>query len=100
VPTPPINDSVNFDTTSAVLSWTDPPGLYSVYRGTRTNGVPWSYNQVCFDSHTASSSTTDASTPPVGDLFYYLVTRHDACGESSPGMDSAGNPNPNPLPCP
>jgi hypothetical protein len=33
-------------------------------------------------------------------MFFYLVTRHGACGESIPGMDSNGNPNPNPLPCP
>ncbi|HYV20572.1 MAG TPA: protease pro-enzyme activation domain-containing protein [Verrucomicrobiae bacterium] len=100
VPTPPVNDSVNWDATSTVLSWTDPPGVYSVYRGTRIDGVAWMYNHVCFDSHTAASSTTDASDPGVGTMFYYLVTRHGACGESIPGLDSDGNPNPNPLPCP
>jgi hypothetical protein len=100
VPTPPIDDSVAFDTTSTKLNWTDAPGPYSVYRGSQTSGVPWSYNHACFDSHTAASSTTDASTPAVGEMYYYLVTRHDACGESIPGKDSTGAPNPNPLPCP
>ena len=95
-----INDSVVFDLTGTVLSWTDPPGLYSVYRGSRTDGTPWSYDHVCFDSHTASTSTTDLDNPPEGSTFYYLVTRLGACGESIPGTDSAGNPNPNALPCP
>jgi hypothetical protein len=98
--TPAINDSVVFDPTGTVLSWTDPPGLYSVYRGSRADGTPWSYNHACFDSHTASTSTTDPDNPPEGSIFYYLVTRIGACGESIPGTDSAGNPDPNALPCP
>jgi hypothetical protein len=89
-----------FDGTGTILSWTDPPGLYSVYRGTKADGDPWAYNQTCFDSHTASTSTTDLDTPPVDSIFYYLVTRVTACGESIPGTDSSGSPNPNALPCP
>src|SRR4029077_20888610 len=30
---------------ATTISWSDPPGDYSVYRGTRTEGSPWSYNQ-------------------------------------------------------
>jgi hypothetical protein len=99
VPTPPVGDSVNWDTTSTKISWSD-VGIFSVYRGSLAALTPWSYNQACYDSHTPASSSLDASTPPLGEMFFYLVTRHGACGESIPGMDSNGNPNPNPLPCP
>jgi hypothetical protein len=82
------------------ISWTDAPGPYSVYRGTRSGGAPWAYNQACHDSHIAASSATDSENPSSGTMFFYLVTRLDACGESIPGQNSGGQPNPNPSPCP
>jgi kumamolisin len=97
---PPVNDSVGYDITATKLFWSDGSGPFSVYRGKRFDGVAFAYNQSCFDSHTSSSTSIDANTPAVGELFYYLVTRYDACGESIPGSDSAGNPIPNALPCP
>jgi len=33
-------------------------------------------------------------------MYFYLVTRVDACGESIAGQDSGGEPDPNPSPCP
>ncbi|HKQ97999.1 MAG TPA: protease pro-enzyme activation domain-containing protein [Candidatus Polarisedimenticolia bacterium] len=98
--TAPVNDSLGFDAGGTLLSWSDPPGLYSVYRGTRDNGTPFSYNHTCLDAQTSASSTTDADTPPLGAVFYYLVTRVGVCGESIPGTDSSGAPNPNTAPCP
>jgi hypothetical protein len=95
-----VNDSVRLDAAGTTVSWTDPPGLYSVYRGTRSNGILWAYNQTCFDPHTGVSSTTDAANPPVDTTFFYLVTRDDACGESILGRDSDGLPRPNLAPCP
>jgi hypothetical protein len=82
------------------ISWTGLPGPYSVYRGTKSGGSPWAYNQTCHDSHIAASSATDSQNPPIGTMFFYLVTRVDGCGESIPGQDSGGHPNPNPSPCP
>jgi hypothetical protein len=82
------------------ISWTDTPGPYSVYRGTRSGGSAWAYNQTCHDSHIAASSAADSIDPSTGTMFFYLVTRVDACGESIPGRDSGGQPNPNPSPCP
>jgi hypothetical protein len=82
------------------ISWTDPPGPYGVYRGTRSGGSPWAYNQTCHDSHIAASSATDSEYPSIDTMFFYLVTRVDACGESIPGQGSSGQPNPNPSPCP
>jgi hypothetical protein len=100
VPPPAVNDTLAFDAAGTTLSWNDPPGNWNVYRGSGTVGTPWAFNQVCFDPHKATSSSTDASSPPLNTFFFYLVTRVNACGESSPGTDSAGNPRPNPAPCP
>ena len=87
------------DESGTTISWTDPPGPYSVYRGTMSGGSPWAYNQTCRDSHIAASSATDSDSPPIGTMFFYLVTRVGVCGESIPGQDSGGQPNPNPSPC-
>jgi len=84
----------------AMISWTDVPGPYSVYRGTRSGGSTWAYNQTCHDAHIIASSATDSEHPSMGTMFFYLVTRVGACGESIPGQDSGGHPNPNPSPCP
>ncbi|MGH9866875.1 MAG: FG-GAP-like repeat-containing protein [Candidatus Polarisedimenticolia bacterium] len=99
---PAVNGSVSLlgDGSGTTISWTDPPGPYSVYRGTMSGGSPWAYNQTCHDSHIPASSATDSENPPIGTMFFYLVTRVDACGESIPGQDSGGQPNPNPSPCP
>jgi hypothetical protein len=101
-PVPPVNGSVSLagDGSGTTIRWTDPPGPYNVYRGTRSGGSPWAYNQTCHDSHIATSSVQDSENPPIGTMFFYLVTRVDACGESIPGQDSGGHPNPNPSPCP
>jgi hypothetical protein len=97
-----VNDTVQVtdDGVTTTIAWADPPGDYSVYRGVRSDGTPWSYNQVCLAPHTGVSSATDTDRPDLGSVFFYLVTRVDSCGESAPGQDSSGVPNPNPAPCP
>jgi hypothetical protein len=99
---PAVNGSVSLvgDGSGTTISWTDLPGPYSVYRGTRRGGSPWAYNQTCHNAQIAASSATDSENPSIGMMFYYLVTRVAACGESIPGQDSGGQPNPNPSPCP
>jgi hypothetical protein len=84
----------------ATISWSGLPGPYSVYRGTKSGGSPWAYNQTCHDARLAAPSATDSENPPIGTTFFYLVTRVDGCGESIPGQSSGGQPNPNPAPCP
>jgi hypothetical protein len=98
---PAVNGSVRLagDGSGTTISWTDSPGPYSIYRGTRSGGSPWAYNQTCHDPHIAASSATDSENPSIGMIFFYLVTRVDACGESIPGQDSGEQPNPNPSPC-
>jgi hypothetical protein len=87
---------------TSTISWSDggDPGTFNVYRGNRTAVGPWSYNHQCFDDAVAGTSTTDNQTPASGSTFYYLVTRKTACGESVPGRDSTGAPEPNNSPCP
>ncbi|HKQ97838.1 MAG TPA: integrin alpha [Candidatus Polarisedimenticolia bacterium] len=97
-----VNGSVRLagDGSGATITWSDAPGPFNVYRGSRTSGSPWNYNQTCHDSHVAASNTTDSENPLLGTVFFYLVTRVGACGESIPGQDSGGQSNPNPAPCP
>jgi hypothetical protein len=84
--------------TDAVITWTDAPGPFNVYRGSRT-GLAWAYNEACFKSGTASPAT-DEDLPAPGVVAYYLVSRTAACGESTLGHDSTGTPIPNLHPCP
>ncbi len=99
-PPPEINDSVRFaGGESTTISWTDVPGPYNVYRGSRTG--TWVYNHVCFDPDTPGPST-DATNPESGEMYYYLISRRDdVCHlESILGRDSGGTPDPNPNHCP
>jgi hypothetical protein len=98
---PEINNSVHVAQSGGVttISWNDPPGAYDIYRGTRT-GLPWSYNQVCFDGPTQNNFTLDAFVPQAGRVFYYLVSRRTACGESALGHAYPSNATiPNNHPC-
>jgi len=100
LPSPVGSVSLTGGGSGTTVSWTGLPGPYDVYRGTRSGGSAWAYNQTCHDSHIAAASATDSQSPAPGSMFFYLVTRFDACGESIPGQDSAGQPIPNPSPCP
>lgn len=85
--------------TDAEVGWTDSPGPFNVYRGSRAGADPWSYNHSCVAPRT-EGPYTDAATPSEQELFYYLVSRENACGqESEVGHDSQGTPDPNPSPC-
>jgi hypothetical protein len=84
---------------TTTLTWTDSPEEDNLYRGARVPGAPWAYNQTCLASHLASASATDSTVLPIGTVFFYQVTRSNACGESVAGRDSAGVPIPNPSPC-
>jgi hypothetical protein len=100
-PTAVINDSVRFakNPTNATISWTDPPGAYNVYRGSRAPLAAFAYNQTCLSTNDLANSTVDTDTPLPGQLFYYLVSRVATCGESSLGTDGSGTTRPNSSPC-
>jgi hypothetical protein len=96
-----INNSVrvNKTPTDSTITWTDPPGSYNVYRGSKGAGSPWAYNHACQSTNVIGNSTVDVTIPAPGQLFYYLVSRADTCNESSLGNNSAGTPRPNTSPC-
>jgi hypothetical protein len=97
-----VDDSVRVTSTGseAVVSWAAPPGPYNVYRGRGTGAATPFYNHACVAASTGGPFT-DPAVPSVGEMFYYLVSRRDACGqESIVGRDSRGTPVPTPDPCP
>jgi hypothetical protein len=85
---------------SADISWVDASGPYNVYRGSNGPGAPWRYDQTCFVHETTGTTVNDNGNPPPNTLFYYLVSRVNACRESILGTDSTGTPIPNNNPCP
>ncbi len=98
----PINNSVrvNKTPTNSTITWSDAPGGYDVYRGSKSTGSAWSYNQNCMgEVPSGQSSATDTNNPTLGSFYYYLVTRKDQCRESSLGTNSSGATRPNNSPC-
>jgi hypothetical protein len=83
----------------ATISWTDPPGGYDVYRGSLVEGASWSFDESCLATGVTGSSVTDGDVPLPSELFFYLVTRATACGESSLGTESSGSDRPNTASC-
>jgi len=87
---------------TADISWSDGgnPGTFRLYRGDRPAAGPWSYNQVCLGGPIVGTSVSDPTTPALSSTFFYFVTRKTPCAESVAGRNSAGDPVPNPSPCP
>jgi len=83
------------------LTWgADPSSLtYALYRGTIDAG-PWVFDHACLPPSLPGPGATDATSPPPGTAFYYLVSGRNACGEGPLGASSNGQPRPNPSPCP
>ena len=103
-PAPPeVGDSLRVTKSPAdlaTISWIEPPGNFNAYRGYRSGTGAWFYNLSCQTAGTSGPALDYAVPSGAGDAFYYLVTRRTTCGESIAGRDSAGNPVPNPNPCP
>jgi concanavalin A-like lectin/glucanase superfamily protein/slime mold repeat-containing protein len=88
--------------TPTSLAWTASPGAnaHVLYRGTRSNGVAWSYNEVCLESALGTPAATDAGPPALGEVFFYFSGGRNGCGFATIGVDSAGQPRPAPPVCP
>jgi methylmalonyl-CoA mutase cobalamin-binding subunit len=77
---------------------------YNVYRGTIGTG-PFTYNHTCYENASPDRVAIDASTPPVGQAFYYLVSGvgcapEGGLGNNDPGIGGTPAPIPNNNPCP
>jgi hypothetical protein len=85
------------------IGWGSVVGVqrYNIYRGYRTEGDLWAYDQQCLVNRTSSLSTTDALDPRAFTLFYYYVAASCPGGQESPlGRNSANAPVPEPNLCP
>jgi len=95
-----VGDSVRFDSLDT-FHWSRVPqaNVYNVYRGT-IEAWGWAgYNQTCLEIESPDQASEDASSPPAGGSFFYLVTAKSACGEGSLGRDSSGAMRPMGPPC-
>ncbi|HEX4824836.1 MAG TPA: right-handed parallel beta-helix repeat-containing protein [Candidatus Polarisedimenticolaceae bacterium] len=70
---------------------------YNVYRGSFGGGVPFSYNETCFDTENIARTIADGAVPAPGNGFYYIVSSRNVCGESAAdtnGQDVDHTPSP------
>ncbi|HET8946968.1 MAG TPA: hypothetical protein VFQ07_08290 [Candidatus Polarisedimenticolia bacterium] len=88
-------------TSASTLAWTGTSSIvnYGLARGTLATGSP-GYNHTCLQSGLASPTATDASLPPVGAAYYYLVGGWNGCSRTGLGRSSSGAPRPNFPFCP
>jgi N-acetylneuraminic acid mutarotase len=88
-------------TNSSTLAWTGTSSVvnYGLARGTLATGAP-GYNHTCLQSGLASPTATDASLPPAGTAYYYLVGGWNGCSRTGLGRNSSGAPRPNFPFCP
>jgi len=74
-------------------------GAYELYRDL-VSTLPGGFG-ACQQSAIATEMASDASNPPVGAGWFYLVTARNALHEEgTKGFQSSGAPRPNPAPCP
>jgi hypothetical protein len=95
-----VGNTVRFDPVAG-LQWARVPqgNVYDVYRGTLGGGGGTDYNQGCSEAESPDQKSSEPSSPPAGQAFFYLVTARNACGEGSLGTDSSGRQRPMGPPC-
>lgn len=88
-------------TNNSTLVWTGTGSItsYGLARGTLGTGPP-GYNHTCLQSGLTSPTATDASPPPVGTGYYYLVGGVTGCSRTGLGRNSSGVQRPNFPFCP
>jgi len=86
--------------TGSTIQWSPEPsaGVYEVYRGVMSS-LPGTFG-TCFAGNVSAPTITDASSPPAGQAYFYLVTVRNRLGEEGPkGYQSNGMLEGNPAPC-
>ncbi len=103
---PPPEVGGNLDVTMPAgqtsISWGAVPQItqYNIYRGYRTQGDPWVYDQECLSGGVSTLSGNDPAEPRIFTVFYYLVSSKCGTFESILGRDPLMNPVPLPFRCP
>ena len=88
-------DTVTLEWEGLALSGAD---TFNVYRGP-LGMVGLDYGS-CLQSSVATSTVTDAASPPAGTGWLYVVTGSNTAGEGPMGTTSAGPTRPNYSACP
>jgi hypothetical protein len=75
--------------------------VYNVYRGTAGPSTPGDYvpSSVCRLAENPSGNFVDNDVPPLGQIYYYLITGTNRCGEGGPGAGVNAPPRNLPAPC-
>lgn len=76
------------------------PTLYNVYRGYRTEGNSWEYNQQCLHNRLSGTIAHEPLSPRGFTFFNYFVSTACGTSESVLGRNSDGVPVPNFYRCP
>jgi PKD repeat protein len=97
-----VGDSLLLGPGPGDIAWTAVPeaGAYNVYRGHAASGLPFTYDHACLTARWPGTASSDTEAPASGELFYYLVSAWNACGEGTLGASSSGQAVPNPSACP
>jgi hypothetical protein len=67
---------------------------YNVYRGTFGGGLPFAYNETCFDTENTTRTVDDLGQPSPGIGFYYIIGSRNSCGESAAVTAETNGQNP------
>jgi len=75
--------------------------VFNVYRGLAGPATPGEYltSLQCRLAEQPLAGFADADVPPVGMIYYYIVTGTNSCGEGGAGASSNGQPRPLPAAC-
>ncbi len=101
-PPGPVGPTLRVGAGATSITWAkiNQANVFNVYRGS-LNGTVFAYNQACLESASPDRAAQDASNPPVGTAYYYLVSGVNSCAEGCLGL--VGPPGaceiPNPSPC-
>ena len=85
---------------TAILKWLHAlqAPTYNVYRGTLGGGLPFAYNETCFDTENTAWTVNDGATPAAGTGFYYIIGSRNTCGESAAVTNYPQGQNHTPAP--
>ena len=78
-------------TDKITLSWS-PAGEHQVLRGLVAELPVGGASDACLAASTSAASIVDASVPPEGAAYWYLVRARNVCGTGSYGTSSSGAP--------